>query len=210
MMNVVIADDHTLVREGLRSLLREQNESISVHEARNGSELLQKIESSNPALVFIDTALPEKNGLEALKQVKEFCRSLPVIMISSCPENKYGIQAIKSGAAGVISKTAPLEELMQAFTRVLSGRRYISPALAEMIALDLEVGSNRSLHERLTPREYTVLCQLATGRRTKDISRRFSLSINTVHTYKTRILKKMNMRTGAELIRYAIKNGLVD
>ena len=210
MLKVLIADDHALIREGLKKILKTAQEISEVREAGNAREVTEEVKKGDLDVVILDISLPGKNGLELLKDLKQDYPKLPVLMLSMHPEDRFAVRALKSGASGYVTKESAVEELIKAIRKVVQGRRYVSQSLAEKLALDLETDTGKPLHENLSDREYQVLCLIATGKTVRQIAGELFLSMSTVNTYRARILEKMNMKTDAELIRYALQNQLID
>jgi len=210
MTKLCIADDHVLIREGLKKILKEAPDLTVVCEAGDGRELMECLKTMEIDIVILDISLPGKSGLELLKDIKQDYPQIPVLILSMHPEDRFAVRALKAGAAGYVTKEGAAQELIQALRKVIQGRKYVSPTLAEKLATELDIASDRPPHESLSDREYQVLCLIASGKTVKEISGGLFLSVSTVNTYRTRILEKMNMKTDAELIRYAIQNHLVD
>jgi DNA-binding NarL/FixJ family response regulator len=210
MIKILIADDHAIVREGLKQILSESPDLIVIAEASSGQEVLEKISKSDLDLVVLDIAMPGRGGLDILKEIKTQRPRLPVLMLSMYPEEQYAIRVLKSGASGYLTKESAPSELVMAIRQISQGKKYISPSLAEKLAIDLEINPDKMPHEILSDREYQVMCMIASGKTLKEIADGLSLSIKTISTYRSRILEKMNMKTNAELTHYAIKNNLVD
>ena len=210
MTKLLIADDHVLIREGLKKILKEAPDMNVVCEAGDGRELFEGLKKHEVDVVILDISLPGKSGLELLKDIKQDYPQLPVLILSMHPEDRFAVRALKAGAAGYVTKEGAAQELILALRKVIQGRKYVSPTLAEKLATELDLASDRPPHESLSDREYQVLCLIASGKTVKEISGELFLSVSTVNTYRTRILEKMNMKTDAELIRYAIQNHLVD
>jgi DNA-binding NarL/FixJ family response regulator len=210
MTKLLIADDHVLIREGLKKILKEAPDMSVVCEAGDGRELFEGLKKHPVDVVILDISLPGKSGLELLKDIKQDYPQLPVLILSMHPEDRFAVRALKAGAAGYVTKEGAAQELILALRKVIQGRKYVSPTLAEKLATELDLASDRPPHESLSDREYQVLCLIASGKTVKEISGELFLSVSTVNTYRTRILEKMNMKTDAELIRYAIQNHLVD
>ena len=210
MIKILIADDHAIVREGLKQILSESPDLVVVAEASSGQEVLEKISKNDLDLVVLDIAMPGRGGLDILKEIKTQKPRLPVLMLSMYPEEQYAIRVLKSGASGYLTKESAPSELVMAIRQISQGKKYISPSLAEKLAIDLEVSPDKLPHEILSDREYQVMCMIASGKTLKEIADGLSLSIKTISTYRSRILEKMNMKTNAELTHYAIKNNLVD
>jgi DNA-binding NarL/FixJ family response regulator len=210
MIKILIADDHAIVREGLKQILSESPDLVVVAEASSGQEVLEKISKNDLDLVVLDIAMPGRGGLDILKEIKTQKPRLPVLMLSMYPEEQYAIRVLKAGASGYLTKESAPDELVKAIRQISQGKKYISPSLAEKLAIDLELGPDKLPHEILSDREYQVMCMIASGKTLKEIADGLSLSIKTISTYRSRILEKMNMKTNAELTHYAIKSNLVD
>jgi two-component system invasion response regulator UvrY len=210
MLRILIADDHAVVRKGLKQILLEEYPSAIVEEVNDGEGVIKKSVSNEWDIIISDLSMPGKSGLDILKQVKQNLPNLPVLILSIHPEEQYAIRVLKAGAAGYLRKDAATEELVEAVQRVLQGRKYISPSIAEKIAEYLgHDSSDKAPYELLSNREFDVFTRLASGKTVSEIADQLSLSATTVSTYRSRILEKMNMRTNAELIRYALENNLI-
>jgi DNA-binding NarL/FixJ family response regulator len=210
MMKILIADDHAVVREGLKQILSESSEMVVTAEASTGPEVLEEIGKDDFDLVVLDIAMPGRGGLDILKEIKNKKPRLPVLILSMYPEEQYAVRVLKAGASGYMTKESAPHELINAIKQISKGKKYVSPSLAEKLALDLEITTGRPLHESLSDREYQVMCMIASGKTLKEIAEQLSLSIKTISTYRSRILEKMNMKSNAELTHHAIKNRLVD
>lgn len=210
MLRILIADDHVLIREGLKKILKAAQDISVVSEAQNAREVIEEMKKQEIDVVILDISLPGKSGLELLKDIKMDYPKLPVLILSMHPEDRFAVRALKAGAAGYVTKESAVEELVKAVRKVVQGRKYVSPALAEKLAFDLETDTGKPPHENLSDREYQVMCLIAIGKSVREIASELYLSISTVNTYRGRILEKMNMKTDAELIRYAVQNQLVD
>jgi two-component system, NarL family, invasion response regulator UvrY len=210
MLRVIIADDHPIVLKGLKDIMEESFHGATIDEAPRGYKLLNKIKDSNYDLALLDISLPDINGLEVLKEIKKIRPRLPVLVISMYPEEQYAARALKAGAQGYLTKQSASEELVLAVRKILSGKRYISPAFAEKMILDFEADVERPPHERLSDRELQVMCILGKGKTLKEISEELHLSINTVRTYRVRILEKIGAKGTNELIHYAVTHNLLD
>jgi len=208
-IKVLIADDHSVVRHGLTQILSKTSDLLVVEEAENGNEVLEKIRTIDVDVILMDIEMPGKSGLETLMQLKTISPKLPVLILSIFPEDHYGIRLLKAGAAGYLTKTSAPEQLVEAIRSVAQGGKFISPHLAEKLVMDLDKDTDKPLHEALSGREFQVFCMIASGEKLKDIADELSVGITTVSTHRARILEKMNMKTNAELIHYALKNGLV-
>lgn len=210
MKRILIIDDHEIVRDGLKNILNEQPEGNIFGEASTPPEALALATEQDWDVAILDLSLRGRSGLEVLKELKQIRPRLPVLILSMHSEEQYARRAFKAGAAGYISKDTPRAELVKAIDKVAQGGRYISPALAEELVIDLERGSDRPPHEALSNREFEVMRLIASGKTVGEIAALLSLSDKTISTYRARILEKMRMKTNAELTHYAIKSGLVD
>ncbi len=209
MLRILIADDHEIVRRGLKQILQEGFLSVQIEEVADGHALAEKALSEKWDIVVSDLAMPKGGGLEALKKIKEKAPSLPVLILSIYPEEQYALSVMKSGAAGYLNKDAAPEELVIAVQRILSGRKYISSDTAEKLAQRLHQHAKVSLHELLSDRELDVFRMLALGKSVSEISDILSIKATTVSTYRSRILEKMNMKGNVDLTRYAIEQKLI-
>lgn len=210
MLKVLVADDHTLIREGLKKILKTAEDISVVLEAENAREVIEQIKKEDLDVVILDISLPGKSGLELLKDLKKDHPKLPVLILSMHPEDRFATRALKAGASGYVTKESAVEELIKAVRKVVQGKKYVSPGLAEKLAFDLGADAEKPPHENLSDREYQILCLIASGKTVRQIAGELFLSKSTVTTYRTRILEKMNMKTDAELIRYALQNQLID
>lgn len=210
MINLIITDDHPIVRQGIRQILEGCIDINAIDEAENGEQLIRKIMKNEYDVVLLDISMPGRNGLEILKELKSIKPSIAVLILSVYPEEQYAIRAMKLGASGYLTKSSAPEELISAIQHVGSGRKYITLSLAETIANQIKSESEAPLHEALSERELEVMCQMAKGKSPKEIAEKLSISSKTLSTYRERILVKMMMSSTSEIIRYAIKNGLVD
>lgn len=208
MIKVIIADDHPVVRAGMKQVLSESGDIMVAAETSSGEALIQEIQEKDYDVVLLDITMPGIGGVEALKRIKALKPSLPVLMLSIHSEDQFALRTMKAGAAGYLTKESAPEELIKAIRQVAGGKKYISPSLAERLASELNQDISRLLHERLSDRELQVLCLIAAGKTVSDISSDLNLSVKTVSTYRTRLLEKMGMRNNAELITYAVKNNL--
>jgi two-component system invasion response regulator UvrY len=208
MRNVLIVDDHEVLRDGVKNILGEQAIPISFGEASTAPEALRLMNEQNWDLVILDLSLAGRNGLELLKQLKQIDSELPVLILSMHSEEQYARRAFKAGAAGYVTKDSSRAELMEAVNKVSDGGRYVSATLAERLIIDIQRDTSRPLHEDLSDREFEVMRLIASGKTVTEIGEFLSLSDKTISTYRARILEKMGMRTNAELMRYAIRNKL--
>ena len=210
MIRILIADDHRIVREGLKQILAETPDMIVVDEASNGQEVLGKVWENDYDVVLLDISMPGRSGLDNLKQLKNEQPKLAVLVLSMYSEEQYAIRALRAGASGYMTKESAPDDLIEAIRKVSTGRKYISPTVAEKLAVSLEANDERPAHENLSDREYQVMCMIASGKTIKTIADELSLSVKTVSTYRTRILEKMRMKNNAELTHYSIQNRLVE
>lgn len=209
MIKILIADDHTIVRQGLRQIIEGIPDMAVAGEASTCQEVIKKLSGKDYDLVLLDICFPGRNGLDVLKQLKCMNPDLPVLILSMYPEEQYAIRSLRAGASGYLTKETAAEELVTAIKRVAEGKKYITSTLAERLAFEVDLNANKPLHGRLSDREYQVMCLIASGKRVKDIAGMLSLSIKTISTHRARILRKMGMETNAQLTHYAIKNNLV-
>lgn len=208
MIKVLVADDHAIVREGLKQIVSEASGMVVADEAENGNEVLEKILVNEYDAIVLDITMPGINGLDALKQIKSQKPELPILILSMHPEEQYAMRVLKAGASGYLTKESAPEELITAIRKVSAGMTYVSSSLAEKLATDLKADHAKALHEALSDREYQVMCMLASGKLVKHIAETLSLSVKTVSTYRRRILEKMGMKSNAELVRYALEHDL--
>ena len=210
MSKVLIADDHTLVRKGLRQILLESGAVKVADEAKDGKETIAKVSANPYDVVLLDISFPGRSGIEVLKQVKSIRPKLPVLILSMHPEEQYAVRALRAGAAGYLTKESAPDELIEAIQKVAKGGKYITASLADKLAEEIGEPSEELPHERLSDREYQVMCMIASGKTVKEIGRELNLSVKTISTHRARILMKMNMKNNAQLTHYAIKYKLVD
>lgn len=208
-MKVIIADDHSIVRKGLKQILLEEYPFAEVAEASNAEELIKITMSDTWDVVITDLSMPGRSGLDALRQIREAFPKLPVLVLSMHPEDQYAIRVLKAGASGYLNKDTAQEELVQAMRKVLVGKKYISAKVAEQMADVIEGNTDSALHELLSDREFDVLKMLAAGKSVSEIAVSLSLSSTTVSTYRARIMDKMKMKSNADLTRYALENKLI-
>lgn len=210
MIKLLIADDHPIVREGLKQILRDAPDIVISGEAEDGIEVINKIKKENYDVILLDISMPRKDGIEILNDLRKEKVKPRILILSIHPEEQYGIRALKAGAYGYLTKDNVPNELISAIRKVSRGEKYISPSLAEKLVDALKVGFDKPYHEALSNREYQVMLLLASGKSMQEIAKELFLSIKTVSTYKTRILRKMKMKNTIEVIYYAIKNKLVE
>jgi DNA-binding NarL/FixJ family response regulator len=210
VIRILIADDHAILRRGLIEILTRGLKDAACSEAENADQALAQVQSHDWDLVILDVTMPGRSGMDVLADLKRLRPKLPVLVLSMHPEDQYGKRALRAGASGYLKKDSAPEELIKALRRLLAGHRYVSPALAEVLASDLGQGADQPLHERLSDRELEVLRLVGSGKAVSQIAEVLHLSLTTVSTYRARILEKMNMKTTAELMNYALRNQLAD
>lgn len=209
MIRILVADDHAVVRNGLKQIVSDTPDMVVAAEASNGQEALNKALEDDYDIVLLDITMPDRSGLDILKEIKSQKPELPVLILSIHPEEQYAVRALKAGAAGYLTKESAPEELIRAMRRVSGGGKYVTSSLAEKLASFLKTSTEEPLHQSLSDREYQVLCMIASGKRVKQIANELLLSTKTISTYRSRILRKMNMNNNIELTRYAMQNQLV-
>jgi two-component system invasion response regulator UvrY len=209
MYHILIADDHAVVRAGLRQFLEESGRVGFVAEASTGQQAMDLLRTQRFDLLILDINMPGRGGLDILKNVRASFPETRVLIVSGFPEQQYAVNVLKAGASGYLSKESAPEELLKAVHIVLSGRRYVSSTLAEQLASQLDVDSEQPIHAGLSEREFQILCKLAAGRSVTDIATELCLSVKTVSTYRSRVLEKMSLKSNADITRYALQNGLI-
>jgi two-component system invasion response regulator UvrY len=209
-LKILIADDHAIFRRGLKDIFLEHFPRVAVGEAEAGESALEQVRRDNWNLVILDVTMPGRNGVEVLQEIRRLRPALPVLVLSVRPEEQFALRVLKAGAAGYITKMKAPLVVIKAVEKVLAGGKYISPTLAEHLKEQSQSSAEKLPHERLTNREYQVMCLTPSGKSLKEIADELSISIQTVSTHRSRILKKMGLHTSAELIRYALENRLVD
>lgn len=209
MIRILIADDHIVVRKGLRQILAEEFTDAYIEDVPDAEELIKKVIKEKWDVVISDLTMPGKSGLDALLYIKQSYPTLPVLILSIHPEEQYAIRVLKAGASGYLSKDTAPDELVNAVKRVMQGKKYITLSIAEKIADSLDTDADKKLHEYLSDREFVVFKMLASGKAVGEIADNLSLSVTTVSTYRARILSKMNMKSNANLTLYAIEHNLL-
>ena len=213
MIKLFIADDHTIVREGLKQIVADTPDIIVADEASSGHEVLGKVSKmceNDYSVIVLDIAMPGINGLDVLKQIRSQRPGLPVLILSMHPEEQYAVRALRAGASGYLTKESASDELIEAIRKISAGRKYVTSSLAEKLALELKIDAEKPIHDFLSDREYQVMCMIASGKTIKEIADQLFLSVKTISTYRYRILEKMNMKNNAELMHYVIKRGLAE
>ena len=209
-MRILVCDDHPIVRRGLREILEQAGAPVTVGEAASAAEGLALARKQSWDTVVLDITMPGRSGLELLKELKSERPNVPVLVLSVHPAEQYAVRVLRAGASGYLTKESAPEELLTAIRHIVRGGRYISPSVGETLADDLGRPAEQLPHHGLSDREFEIMCLLASGKRASEIAEHLHLSVKTVSTYRTRVLQKLNLRTTAEIMRYAIKHGLVD
>ena len=206
---VLIADDHQIVRAGLRQLLEAEADLEVGGEAGSSAEVLRLLQDGVWHLVLLDVALPDRSGVDTLRLIRQHVGTLPVLMVSGFPEEQYAINLLRAGANGYVRKDADSDEILRAIRIAVQGRRYASATVTELLATRLDADSDRPMHSDLSEREFQVLCKLAGGTSVSEIADELFISVKTVSTYRARLLEKLRLKTNAELTYYAVRNGLI-
>ena len=209
-IRVFIADDHTIVREGLKQILAESPEMTVAGEAESGLDAIKMLRKAKCSVMLLDISLPDKNGIDVLKQIKKEYPDIAVLMLSMHREDQYAIRSLKAGASGYLTKQSAPRELVTAIRQVASGQKYVSAALAQALASQVGENHDAPLHDTLSDREYQTLTMIASGKTVSAIAQELSLSVKTVSEYRARLLSKMKLKNSAELTHYAIKNQLIE
>jgi two-component system invasion response regulator UvrY len=210
VIRVLIADDHAIVREGLKQILADTKDIVVAGHAENGNEAVRLVREGKCDVLLLDISMPDRSGIEVLKQIRKEMPKIAVLMLSMHREDQYAIRSLKAGAAGYLNKQSAPAELVNAIRQVAGGRKYISAALAQELANQISDDHETPLHETLSDREYQTLTMIASGKTVSDIAEELTLSVKTISMYRSRLLQKMKLRHNAELTHYAIKNRLVD
>jgi two-component system, NarL family, invasion response regulator UvrY len=212
MIKVLIADDYDLIREGLKKIIKQESNIVVVAEAKNGAEVMPQLQNHEIDVIVLDITMPVRNGIDVLKDIVKFYPTIPVLILTMHSEKKYAMRAILAGAAGYINKESTSKELVKAINKLMAGGKYITPEVAEYLVNSIQTGSNKTdlLHELLSDKEFQILCKLASGISVKKVSEDLNITTSTVHTYKTRIFKKMSLSTIPELTRYCFRHKLIE
>ena len=209
MIKILVADDHAIVRKGLKQIAADTSDIIVAGEAADGQEVLEQVRKEEWDLILLDISMPGRGGIDTLKQLKIEKPGLPVLMLSMFPEEQYAIRALKAGASGYLTKESAPEELIQAIRKVSRGGKYISESLSESLASHITADFEKPIQETLSDREYQVMLMIASGKTVSEIADELSLSVKTISTNRVRALRKMGMKNNAEITHYAMKHGLV-
>ncbi|MDR4475989.1 MAG: response regulator transcription factor [Nitrospira sp.] len=210
MTHILVVDDHAVVRQGVRQILSEQFQEAVVGEAASAQEMMEQMRRHNWDVVVLDVGMPGKSGLDALKDLKQASPKLPVLVLSAYPEDQLARRMLKAGAAGYLNKDSAPNELVRALRKILGGGKFVSAAVAELLASNLDDHCEKPLHEQLSDREYQVMCLIAVGKSLKEIADDLCVGVSTINTYRARILEKMQLRNNTELTHYALENRLVN
>jgi DNA-binding NarL/FixJ family response regulator len=210
MIRILIADDHAIVRAGLKQFIADQVDMDVSAEAASGAEAIAAVRAGEFDVVLLDISMPDKNGIDTLKTLRHVKPELPVLMLSAYAEDQYAVNLLRAGASGYLNKEAASTQLVGAIRTVVQGRKYVSPSLAQILADGVSGDAEKPLHAELSQREFQIFCKLAAGAAVSKIADELNLSVKTVSTYRTRILEKMAMKSNADLTYYAIKNGLIE
>jgi len=210
MIKILIADDHAIVREGLKQIVAEEKDMLVAGEAGNTNEMFELLKKEDFAIIILDISMPGRSGLEALKFLKKNYPQVPALILSMFSEEQYGLRALKAGAAGYLKKVSAPSELVSAIRKIVNGGKYINQSLAEKLADEYDSDRKERMHDKLSNREYQIMCLIASGKSTEEIAIDLSISINTVYTYRNRILEKMHLKSNVELTQYALQNNLIE
>jgi two-component system invasion response regulator UvrY len=208
-VKLLIADDHPIVRQGLKQIVSSERDMTVAGEASNSAEVLELVRTGDFDVVLLDVSMPRRGGLDVLKDLKHAHPKLPVLILSIHAEDELVVRALRAGASGYVTKDSSPTELVVAIRKIARGGRYVSMALAEQLALDLSTGEERPLHERLSDREFEIMSLITSGKTVGQIAEELSLSVKTISTYRTRVMEKLKIHNDAELIRYALEHQLV-
>jgi DNA-binding NarL/FixJ family response regulator len=210
MIKILIADDHAIVREGLKQIVAEEKDMLVAGEAGNANEMFELLKKEDFAVIILDISMPGRSGLEALKFLKKNYPEVPALILSMFSEEQYGLRALKAGAAGYLKKVSAPTELVSAIRKIVSGGKYINQSLAEKLADEYDSDKEERMHDKLSDREYQIMCLIASGKSAEEIALDLSISINTVYTYRNRILEKMHLKSNVEMTQYALQNKLIE
>jgi len=210
MIKILIADDHAIVREGLKQIVAEEKDMLVAGEAGNANEMFDLLKKEKFAIIILDISMPGRSGLEALKFLKKNYPEVPTLILSMFSEEQYGLRALKAGAAGYLKKVSAPTELVSAIRKIVSGGKYINQSLAERLADEYDSDRKERMHDKLSNREYQIMCLIASGKSAEEIALDLSISINTVYSYRNRILEKMHLKSNVELTQYALQNKLIE
>jgi two-component system invasion response regulator UvrY len=209
MIKILIADDHPIIRYGLKQLISEESDMKVTGEAENAAGVFEMIKKNNYDILILDMSFPDVNGLEVLSKLKHSKSDIAILVLSALPEEQYALRCIKAGAAGYLNKIAASSQLINAIRKIMSGGNYLSPAISDQLLADLKKGRKKVRHEDLSQREFEIMCLIGSGKSVKEIADNLIISIPTVYTYRSRIYQKMDMKTDTEIVQYCIIEGLL-
>lgn len=210
MIKILIADDHAIVREGLKQIVAEENDMLVAGEAGNANEMFDLLKKEKFAIIILDISMPGRSGLEALKFLRKNYPEVPTLILSMFSEEQYGLRALKAGAAGYLKKVSAPTELVSAIRKIVNGGKYINQSLAEKLADEYDSDREERMHDKLSDREYQIMCLIASGKSAEEIALDLSISINTVYSYRNRILEKMHLKSNVELTQYVLQYKLIE
>lgn len=210
MAKILIADDHAILRKGLKQLINEEHPAYEVGESKSGRETLDMLRQTRWDLLILDINMPDRSGIDILRQVHASYPDTKVLILSGFPEKQYAVNVLRAGASGYLNKEMAPEELLSAVKTVLLGKRYVSTALAELLVTELDHDSDKPAHAQLSEREFQIFCKLATGHSVSDIASELCLSVKTISTYRSRVMEKMGFTSNADITAYALRNNLMD
>ena len=210
MIRILVADDHTVVRQGVKQILADEKDMAVIDEAQDGAETLEKVLKQNFDVVLLDISMPGRSGLEVLEDIKDQRPKLAVLILSMHPEEQYAVRALRAGASGYLTKASAPQELIGAIRKVAHGGKYVTTSLAEKLISEMEIHTEKLPHERLSNREYQIMLMLAEGKSVSNVADELCLSVKTISTYRSRVMEKMGMKKNAELTLYAVHNKLID
>jgi DNA-binding NarL/FixJ family response regulator len=210
MIKILIADDHAIVREGLKQIVAEENDMLVAGEAGNANEMFDLLKKEKYAIIILDISMPGRSGLEALKFLRKNYPEVPTLILSMFSEEQYGLRALKAGAAGYLKKVSAPTELVSAIRKIVNGGKYINQSLAEKLADEYDSDREERMHDKLSDREYQIMCLIASGKSAEEIALDLSISINTVYSYRNRILEKMHLKSNVELTQYVLQYKLIE
>jgi DNA-binding NarL/FixJ family response regulator len=210
MIKILIADDHAIVREGLKQIVAEEKDMLVAGEAGNANEMFDLLKKEKFAIIILDISMPGRSGLEALKFLRKNYPEVPTLILSMFSEEQYGLRALKAGAAGYLKKVSAPTELVSAIRKIVNGGKYINQSLAEKLADEYDSDREERMHDKLSDREYQIMCLIASGKSAEEIALDLSISINTVYSYRNRILEKMHLKSNVELTQYVLQYKLIE
>lgn len=210
MINIIIADDHAFLREGIKKTIQDETDMRIIGEASNAMDAVKLIRELEPDVAILDISMPGKSGLDVLKDIKSFKKNFRILILSMHPEDRFAIRALKAGASGYLTKESAPDELVKAIRTILTGRKYVSRSLSDKLVDILSEDSDKLPHEQLSDREYEVFIKIASGKKATEIAVELSISVHTVNTYRARVLEKLNLNSNVEFTQYAMHNNLID